>query len=88
MFRIVDDQGASNHKTLPRNRFLLRRDPFRPQRAVTPKLTMIAGRQLSIGALPVWNALLDLTLAGSVKQIIVKSGYVVETTRAINFRGA
>jgi hypothetical protein len=32
---------------------LLRCDPFRPQRAVTPKLTMIAGRQLSIGALSV-----------------------------------
>ena len=36
---------------------------LRPQWAVTPKLTMIAGRQLSIGAFPVWNALLDLTIA-------------------------
>jgi hypothetical protein len=34
-----------------------------PQWAVTPKLTMIAGRQLSIGAFPVWNALLNSTIA-------------------------
>jgi hypothetical protein len=37
--------------------------PFWGQWAVTPKLTMIAGQQLSIGAFPVWNALLDLTVA-------------------------
>jgi len=53
MFRIVDDQTASSHKTLPRNRFLLHRNSFEPQWAVTPKLTMIDGRQLSIGALSV-----------------------------------
>jgi hypothetical protein len=49
VFRIVDDHTGSNHETLPRNRFLLHRGPFRLQWAVTPKLTMIAGRQLSIG---------------------------------------
>jgi len=43
VFRIVDDRAASNHETLPRNRFLLHCDPFEPQWAVTPKLTMIAG---------------------------------------------
>ena len=32
---------------------------LRRQWAVTPKLTMIAGRQLSIGAFPVRNALLN-----------------------------
>jgi hypothetical protein len=53
VFRIVDDLEASHHETLPRNRFLLHCDPFEPQRAVTPKLTMIAGQQLSIGALSV-----------------------------------
>ena len=53
VFRIVDDLAASNHKTLPRNRFLLHWNPFEPQWAVTPKLTMIAGQQLSIGALSV-----------------------------------
>ncbi len=56
VFRIVDDHAASNHETLPRNRFLLHgcRSPrlrlgYGNQWAVTPKLTMIAGRQLSIG---------------------------------------
>jgi hypothetical protein len=53
VFRIVDDHAASNHETLPRNRFLLHCHPFGHQWAVTPKLTMIAGRQLSIGALSV-----------------------------------
>jgi hypothetical protein len=53
VFRIVDDHAASNHETLPRNRFLLHCHPFGRQWAVTPKLTMIAVRQLSIGALSV-----------------------------------
>src|SRR3981081_2428431 len=48
VFRIVDEQPASTHETLPRNRFLLHRDTFGPQWAVPPKLTMIAGQQLSI----------------------------------------
>jgi hypothetical protein len=62
VFRIVDDLAASHHETLPRNRFLLHCDQpspaltlgaVRPQWAVTPKLTMIAGQQLSIGKLSV-----------------------------------
>jgi hypothetical protein len=70
MFRIVDVQTMlcqNFHKTLPgidaccTSAFLGR------QWAVTPKLTMIAGRQLSIGALPVWNALLDFTIADKIR---------------------
>jgi hypothetical protein len=53
VFRIVDDQNCTKHETLPRNRFLLHCDRFGPQWAATPKLAMIAGRQLSIGALSV-----------------------------------
>src|SRR5712664_2315088 len=34
----------------------------RAQWAATPKLTMIAGRQFSIGSPPVWSALLDFTI--------------------------
>ena len=51
-----DDQARIKHETLPRNRFLLHgcRPPrlrlgYDNQWAVTPKLTMIAGQQLSIG---------------------------------------
>jgi hypothetical protein len=66
VFRIVDDRYCIKHETLPRNRFLLHRNPFGPQWAVTPKLTMIAGRQLSIGAFPVWNALLNQTIAREI----------------------
>jgi hypothetical protein len=53
VFRIVDDRDCIKHETLPRNRLLLHCDPFEPQWAVTPKLTMIAGQQLSIGELSV-----------------------------------
>jgi len=61
MFRIVDDQNASNHKTLPGidSCFTVAKLPLayawgcKLQWAVTPKLTMIDGRQLSIGKLSV-----------------------------------
>jgi hypothetical protein len=69
MFRIVKiiRYSVDPHKTLPgidscctdadTPSLTLGAKPL--QWAVTPKLTMIAGRQLSIGAFPVRNALLD-----------------------------
>src|SRR5260370_5025059 len=47
------------------------------QWAVTPKLTMIAGRQLSIGALPVQSSLLDSILTRENAPPCVGSLYIV-----------
>src|SRR5260370_34743869 len=53
------------------------------QWAVTPKLTMIAGRQLSIGALPVRSSLLDSTVTREKPPPIVGSLYVAVNRETI-----
>jgi hypothetical protein len=53
VFRIVDDHAASNTKLCHGIDSCFTATPSGHKWAVTPKLTMIAGRQLSIGALSV-----------------------------------
>ena len=53
--------------------------------AVTPKLTMIAGRQLSIGALPVRSSLLDSTLTRENSPPFIGSLYMVVNRETIFF---
>ena len=53
------------------------------QWAVTPKLTMIAGRQLSIGALPVRSSLLDSTVTRENPPPCVGSLYMVANRATI-----
>src|SRR6267378_8461974 len=55
------------------------------QWAVTPKLTMIAGRQLSIGVLPVRSSLLDSTVTWENAPPSVGSLYVVVNRATIFF---
>jgi len=82
VFRIV--KHTITHETLPGIDSSLSPLVRGFQWAVTPKLTMIAGRQLSIGALPVRSSLFDSTVADR-KSATEHGALYVPVNRATKF---
>jgi hypothetical protein len=56
---------------------------FEPQWAVTPKLTMINGRQLPSGRFRCESSVLDLTVACDCQIASMEIGYIVENKQKI-----